>query len=286
MKRFAAGLLLLLPLAGCQDNASLEREVSSLKIQMAELKSAGDIPAEQTAQPAVLPSDVDGLRLRLERAEGELSAARKRIEQLEARPDVPPPAAVDGKTDDQAQSEAAYKSYLEFEARKRAEDEAARKKAEAERYATWEQMAKENGIDFDANDPEGSIRRIMRNPEQRAKAMELYRAEQDKRRFANVGLDERQIEQVKKIETEGRDKYMQALQGAVAGGGGREEVAKQMEQINKDQEAELKQVMTEEQYKKYQENGGALAGMMGGLGDAIPGLGNIPGMGGRRGGNR
>ncbi|MBE7491538.1 MAG: hypothetical protein HS108_07270 [Planctomycetes bacterium] len=286
MKRILLAALLVLPLAGlmaalgCQDNSHLERDVASLKQQVAQLRQTPQ--DEPAAAPAAARFDDTDLRLRLERAEAALAAANKKIADLESRPAAAPAAAGTAPAPtDPAFAEAVNKVVREQQEadRKRREEERARR--DAERTAEMDRIAKENGIDFDPNDVRGSIQRIMQNPEQRAKAMQVMRAEADKRRFANVGLDERQIEQVKAIEAAGRDRMMETMRTARESGATQEEITQQMQQAAKDQEAELKKVMTEEQYKKYQENGGAMGGMIpGGMG-GLEGLGGmIPGMGG------
>lgn len=264
MNRLFAPLLALplLVLPACQDNSALEREVASLKVQVAELKSAP--PAETKAAPSgVSVTEVDQLRLRLERAEADLTAANKKITDLEARP-----AATPAEKPAVGEAEAAYKQYKDFEARNREEQDAERKKRETDRVADMARIAKENGIDFDEKDVAGSIRKIMTNPEQREKAFKAMRNEADKQRYAKIGLDERQVEQVKKIEADGREKVTAALRAGRENGTPREDVQKEVEQVAKDKETELKTTMTEDQYKKYVENGGPAAAMgSGGMGD-------------------
>lgn len=288
MKRLLIALSLALPtlgvlgVMGCQDNSGLERDVASLKQQVAQLR---DQPQDTKATPTGAKFDDSELRIRLERAEADLAAANKKITDLESRPAAQPVAggAAPAPTDP-AFAEAVNKVVTEKQEADRKAREAERAKRDAERTAEMDRIAKENGIEFDPNDVRGSIQKIMANPEQRAKAMQVMRAEADKRRFANVGLDERQIEQVKAIETAGRDKMMETMRAARESGATQEEIAQQMQQATKEQEDELKKVMTEDQYKKYQENGGAMGGMipggMGGLGGLIPGMGGFGGGGG------
>lgn len=292
MKRILIAAMLTLPLVGvmglmgCQDNSGLERDVASLKQQIAQLR---DTP--QDAQPTKADGtkfDDTDLRLRLERAEADLIAANKKISDLESRPAAPVAKGDAPAPTDPAFAEAVSKVVRDQQEADRKAREAERAKRDAERTAEMDRIAKENGIEFDPNDVRGSIQKIMANPEQRAKAMQVMRAEADKRRFANVGLDEKQIEQVKAIETAGRDKMMETMRTARESGATQEEIAQQVAQAGKEQEDELKKVMTEDQYKKYQENGGAMGGMipggMGGLGGLIPGMGG--GGGGFGGGGR
>jgi len=291
MKRIVIAAMLTLPLVGvlgvlgCQDNSAMERDVAALKQQVAQLR---DMPQDTKDAPAGAQKfDDTELRLRLERAELALTAANKKITELEGRPAAPTVEGSAPVPTDPAFAEAVNKVVKEKADADRKIREEERAKRDAERTAEMDRIAKENGIEFDPNDVRGSIQKIMANPEQRAKAMQVMRAEADKRRFANVGLDERQIEQVKAIETAGRDKMMETMRAARESGATQEEIGEQMAQAGKDQEAELKKVMTEDQYKKYQENGGAMGGMipggMGGLGGLIPGMGG-GGFGGGGGG--
>jgi len=280
----------LIGLYGCQDNSGLERDVSALKQQVAQLHAAPGKDTEgKTSASGASDAELKEMNARLDRAVADLEAANKKIKDLEARPAAAPvktgetPAATDP-----AFKEAVGKAVTEIQAEEKARRDAERKKQQEEQTAQMAKIAEENGIPFDKNDVRGSIQKIMGDPELRAKAMQVMRAEADKRRFEGVGLDERQIEQVKTIEQASRDKMMESIQGARESGASQEEIAAQMSQINKDQEAELKKVMTEEQYKKYQDNGGAMGGMipggMGGLGGMIPGMGGGGGFGGGRGG--
>ncbi|MBX3473102.1 MAG: hypothetical protein KF754_01825 [Planctomycetes bacterium] len=288
MKRILIAAILTLPLVGvmtlmgCQDNSGLERDVASLKQQIAQMREQ---PAEGSKSVSADGKfDDTDLRLRLERAEAALATANKKIADLETRPASGPvaegaaPAPIDPAFADAVNKVVKDREDAE---RKRREEERARQNAE--RTAEMDRIAKENGIEFDPNDVRGSIQKIMANPEQRAKAMQVMRAEADKRRFAGVGLDERQIEQVKAIESSAREKMMETMRTARESGATQEEIAQQMQQAGKDQEAELKKVMTDEQYKKYQENGGAMGGMipggMEGLGGLIPGMGGFGGGG-------
>jgi hypothetical protein len=263
----------LLALCACQDNSSLERDVADLRRQVAAMEESQRLEAEKAAPAPASDARADNLQLQLDRVQGELADAKKKIAELEKRPvTAPAPEAEQPAADPDAE----YKRFLEHDARRRADAEAERKKAEAERLAEMTRIAKEYGIEFDPNDVQGSIRKIMRDPVQMQKAMQAVRAEADKRRFAGTGLDEQQIERVKKIEGDTRQKVAQAAREGRQNGTPADQVAQQVEQITKDQETELKTVMTDEQYKKYLENGGPAAG-------AIPDLGDIfPGFGGRR----
>jgi len=274
MNKWLAALMSVGILAGCQDNSSLEREVSALRVEVAALRAATEREPQPVAAPAGSDSQAAALRVRLDRVESDLADARRKLAKIEAGPSVTEETPAEDTPAPAADKEAAYKSYLEFEARRRAEQEEERRKREAERNAEWARIATEYGIDFDPGDVQGSIRRIMRNPEQMQKAMQAVRAEADKRRFAGTGLDEHQVERVKKIEADTRAKLAETMREARQNSTPADEVSRQVEQVNKDQENELKSVMTEEQYKKYLENGGPAAGMIpGGLGDLIPGWG-------------
>lgn len=296
MKRILlAGLIApALWVAGCADNSALQRDVDALKKQVADLKSENQ-DLRGASQPVAtngggISVETTNLLARLEKAEGTLDAANKRIAELEAKPAGVAPAAQPG-----AAAPVDEKAYADFKAlsdRYNEERDAARRadreKRQAEQMAEAERIAKENGLEFDPNNPQESFRKIMMDPEKRQKAMEAMRNEWDKRRFANTGLDESQVTQVKEIEKRSRDRIRETMQTARESGATQEEISQQIQQVNKEQEDELKRVMTEEQYKKYQENGGSMGGMMGGLGGMggmIP-PGMIPGFGGEGGGGR
>jgi hypothetical protein len=270
MNRLAT-LLLAVPillLAGCHDNSGTEREIAQLKLDIAQLRDAQ--PQEALKAAPVTDNRADNLQIQLDRVQGDLAEANKKIAALEARPAVDASPTAEKP---QADPDAEYKNFLALDARRRADADAERKKAEETRNAEWARIAKENGIDFDPNYVQGSIRKIMRNPAQMQKAMQAMRAEADKRRFADTGLDEQQIERVKGIESDTRQKVTEAMRAARRDGTPADQVAQQVEQLNKDQESELKNVMTDEQFKKYMDNGGPAAGMIPDLGELIPGMG-------------
>lgn len=296
MKRILlAGLIApALWVAGCADNSALQRDVDALKKQVADLKSENQ-DLRGASQPVAtngggISVETTNLLARLEKAEGTLDAANKRIAELEAKPAGVAPVAQPGTA--APVDEKAYADFKALSDRYNEERDAARRadreKRQAEQMAEAERIAKENGLEFDPNNPQESFRKIMMDPEKRQKAMEAMRNEWDKRRFANTGLDENQVTQVKEIEKRSRDRIRETMQTARESGATQEEISQQIQQVNKEQEDELKRVMTEEQYKKYQENGGSMGGMMGGLGGMggmIP-PGMIPGFGGEGGGGR
>ena len=296
MKRILlAGLIApALWVAGCADNSALQRDVDALKKQVADLKSENQ-DLRGASQPVAtngggISVETTNLLARLEKAEGTLDAANKRIAELEAKPAGVAPVAQPGTA--APVDEKAYADFKALSDRYNEERDAARRadreKRQAEQMAEAERIAKENGLEFDPNNPQESFRKIMMDPEKRQKAMEAMRNEWDKRRFANTGLDESQVTQVKEIEKRSRDRIRETMQTARESGATQEEISQQIQQVNKEQEDELKRVMTEEQYKKYQENGGSMGGMMGGLGGMggmIP-PGMIPGFGGEGGGGR
>lgn len=299
MKRvLLAGLMIpALWVAGCSDNSALQRDLDAQKKQVADLRAELQ-ELRGTSQPVTAngggSAETTALLARLERAESSLDAAGKRIAELESRPAVAAPAQpgteTAGTVDEKAYAD--FKAMAERRDKERDEVRRAdREKRQAEQMAEAERIAKENGLEFDPNNPQESFRKIMSDPAQRQKAMEAMRNEWDKRRFANTGLDENQITQVKEIEKRSRDRIRETMQTARESGATQEEISQQIQQVNKEQEDELKRVMTEDQYKKYQENGGAMGGMMGGmggmgdLGRMIP-PGMIPGFGGEGGGGR
>jgi hypothetical protein len=285
MKRIAIALILAAPamlMLGCQDNSDLEAEVASLKRQVAALHNGDDTRAPD-ARTVSGGEDIGPLLLRLERAERDLEAATKRLQELEQRP-----AGEDGevslsRTDsDVIRSEFERLTRERDEARRAAEVErrAERERQQAERMAEAARIAEENDIDFDPNDPRGSMMRIMQNPEQRARAFEVMREMGNERRLAPLNLDDAQRGEVLRIEADGRDRIRDAVANGREAGASPEQIQSEVERIRQQQENDLRRVMTPEQYEQYEASGGATGGMMGNPEDWLrmipPGM--IPGM--------
>ncbi|MBK8206448.1 MAG: hypothetical protein IPK87_06565 [Planctomycetes bacterium] len=285
MKRILLALLLASPavaLIGCQDAslkgdvAMLQQQVSAMREDNEQLRNSLANRKDATGQPV---GDLATLQARLEQTESSLAAANKKIADLEARP-----ATVVAKAEGEGEPAKAsdeFKAQVEQVLKERDDARRAeRDKQRQEQLARAAELAKENGIDFDPADPQGSIRRIMSNPEQRAKAMQVMQQEMTKRRLEPLGLDERQTEEVLRIEKESRDKIRETMTNARTSGASQEEIAQQVEAVRKDQEDQLKRTMTPEQYEQYEKSGAGMGGMIpGGWQDMIP-PGMFPGGGG------
>ncbi|MBX3461344.1 MAG: hypothetical protein KF696_15475 [Planctomycetes bacterium] len=289
MKRLLLALILAAPaiaLFGCQD-ASLKGDVAMLQQQVAALRDDNEQLRNSMTQRGpdgtTGNSDVNAMAVRLERAELELKNAKAKLAELEARPAAV--VAAPGEGGEASATKEVMKAQVDEILRER--DEARRlerEKRQQEQMARAAELAKENGIDFDPADPRGSIQRIMANPEQRAKAMQVMQQEMTKRRLEPLGLDERQTQEVLRIEGDTRNKIRETMNNARASGASQEEIAQQVDNIRKDQEDQLKRTMTPEQYEQYQQSGAGMGGMIpGNWQDMIP-PGMIPGGGGGWGG--
>lgn len=279
MKRLTLALLLAVPvaIAGCQDNASLQSDVSLLKAQVAMLQDDNEqlrnrpLPIVDTTAA----EEVEALRYRLEQAEQKLEATENQLAELRK---TPAPATVEAAEEANAPGDSEYEGFKAMQERLDAERRAERNERRAEQMQEWAKVAKENGLEFDAENPRASIQRIMMDPVQRAKAFEAMRTEMNNRRLGALGLDDYQMREVQRIETETRQKVRDAMAGARETGATQEEVAQQVQSVRKEQEDELKRVLTPEQYEEYEKS--AAAGMippnLEGLGGMFP-PGTIPG---------
>lgn len=88
-------------------------------------------------------------------------------------------------------------------------------------------------------------------PEQRAKSQTEYLK-------TNLQLDDQQTQQVADINL----KYAQKMESVIKGGSGKFAKMKAAKNINAQKEAEYKQVLTNEQYKKYAELKAEMKGKM------------------------
>lgn len=300
MKRYLAASLLLtasLWVAGCQDNSGTEGKLAALNSKVAQLeadmaeKGSGAVSGDNRSS-----AEIAALRARLEALELEKAGLEKKLaaqdEKLKAI--SPEKLAELNKAIEELGGEVAAKSaseeerFKEFQAMAERREKERREKQQAEmqaRMADAERIAKENDIPFDANDPMGSMRRIMSDPELRRKAMDVMRTEGRKQRNASLGLDERAAENLNRVEDETLKKIQdirtQSRQGTITP----EQAQKDMQQAMADQDQQVKAILTEEQYKKYKENPTGMGGMIPGMGDwgqMIPGMGGGPNGGGRR----
>lgn len=282
MKRWTFPILFALPLvfAGCQDNSSLQADISLLKAQVATLQDDNEQLRNQPA-PTIEPvagNEVEALRFRLEMAEQKLDAAERTLAELRNQPPVATAEVVEGEP--AAEDDSEYASFKAMQDRLDAERRAERNERRAEQMQEWAKVAKDNGLEFDAENPRASIQRIMMDPVQRAKAFEVMRNEMNNRRLGALGLDEFQMREVQRIEGETRQKVRDAMASARETGATQEEVAQKVQTVRNEQEDQLKRVLTPEQYEEYEKT--AAAGMippnMEGLGGMFP-PGMIPGGG-------
>lgn len=267
MRRILALGFLPLMLAACQGDDSVRRDITMLQKQQDALRAENDqLRADLDSQkPVVVAPGDDSLKLRLERTEVALDAANREIaalkEAMASRPVAERAAPVD----------LSAKIREEMD-RQRVERDTERRREQTERMAEMTRIAREAGLEIDPNDMEGSVRRIMRDPEQRAKAMQVMRTEIDKRRFERLGFDERKTAEVKRIESDTLTRIQEITQRGRETGASNEQIRSEVDQARKDAEGELKTTLTEEEFKRYQES---LPGMLPGM---IPGMGDWGGM--------
>lgn len=288
MKRVLMALILATPalgLIGCQDNSGLKADMNRLEAQVAALAAENKNLREGTVSTGEAPRDntAQSLAVRLQDTERDLEAALKRIADLEKNKStvVAKPTEGEAAPAETTVDEKAYADFKAMQDRYNDERRAARDARQAEQMAEVAKIAKENGIEFDPNDPRGSMMKIWADPVQRDKAMQVMRSEMTKRRLEPLGLDERQTADVLRIEDEGRTKMREAMQNARANGATQEDIQREMKTIQDQQKQDLQKVMTPEQYEEYEKSGAATGGMMPSmedLGRMFPG--GIPGMGG------
>jgi len=296
MTRYLAAALLVtasLWVSGCQDNSGADGKIAALNNKVAQLEAdLADQKGPVAKDDTKLASELSALRARLDALETEKSALEKKL------------TAQDGKLADVNKSISEVNKSIEslggeVSATSAASDREARKqelkelnaeirKEEREkqaadmktRMADAERIAKENDIPFDANDPMGSMRKIMSDPALRQKAMEVMRNEGRKQRNTSLGLDERTSTELNRVEDETLKKMADIRQATKDGATTPEQAQKDVEQALADQDQQAKALLTEEQFKKYKESP---VGMMPGMGGMIPGMGGMfPGMGGGR----
>lgn len=296
MKKFLIAALLTAPaiaLFGCQQDASVQGDIASLKSQVASLETENermraaldDRPATESGEP----EDLGALLTRLDRQERELADANDRLAKLEKTPVVvkaASPEAADTEGEGEVVtadfSDADFEKFKAMQDKERALRDAERQKEREAQMAEIAKIAEENGLDFDPKDPRGSMMKIWSDPEKRAKAMEVMRSEMTKRRLEPLNLDEYQTKEVLRIEEGTRSKISDAMTNARENGATQEEMQAEIKQIQADQEAELGQILSTEQMEQYKESGAGMGGMIPGMGGGmIPGMGGmIPGFGG------
>lgn len=288
MKKLLIALLFAAPafaLFGCQQDASVQGDIATLKQQVASLQNENErlrsqidgIPAGEGGES----SDLGTLLTRLERQERELAAANSRLADLEKKPAVVTAPKAEGEAEGEVVvDDAEYAKFKAMADRDRAERDAERQKQREERQAQQmaeaKKMAEKYGFEFDENDPRGSMMKIMSDPVQRAKAMEAFRTEMTERRLAPLNLDEFQKKEVLRIEEETRNKIRETMTNARENGATQEEIQQQVKQLQDDQKNQLGGVLTPEQMKQYEESGAGMGGMMPNpedLGRMIPGFG-------------
>lgn len=288
MKRILMALILSTPalgLIGCQDNSGLKADMNRLEAQVAALAAENRNLRDGSSAPteSVRDTTAQSLAVRLQDTERDLDAALKRIADLEknkstvvAKPADPTVPEGEVKADEKA-----YTDFKAMQDRYNDERRVAREARQAEQMAEVAKIAKDNGIEFDPNDPRGSMMKIWADPVQRDKAMQVMRSEMTKRRLEPLGLDERQTSDVLRIEDESRTKIRETMQNARANGATQEDIQRDVKAIQDQQKQDLKKVMSPEQYDQYEKSGAATGGMMPNmedLGRMFPG--GIPGMGG------
>jgi hypothetical protein len=286
-RMWVLGLALpLLAASGCADNSALESEIASLKRQVNVLQESQDRP--ETRAPEVR-NDRDGYRhleLRLEETQRDLDAAMQRIHELEQRPATG--TAGDGESalanSDaeliRAEVERLNREREAAEAALAAERRAERDRQQQERMAEMARIAERYELEFDPENPRGSMTRIMRDPEQRNRAMQAMRDMANERRLGGLGLDEHQRSEVERIEAAGRQQIRDAVTNGRERGLTPEQIQQDVQRVRDQQQQDLQRVMTPEQFEQYEAAGGTAGGMIGDPADWLPLLppGMIPGM--------
>lgn len=266
----------LLGASGCADTSSLESDIASQQTQIAKLQTSIDEMGERdTKAPVKSNDDVSALIARVEAQEKQLEAARKRIAELEKRGPViakaSDPNAKEGDEGEVVANEKDYEVYKANREKYEAEQRKKREEANAKRMDEMAELAKEYDIPFDKEDPRGSMMRVMRDPELRAKAFDAFRDIRRKERDKRLGLDEVQSKNLADIETRSRQRVTDAVSAARERGATPEEIAQEVEQINTETKNEVQGILTADQFKQYEEEGGSMGGM-GGMMEGMRGM--------------
>ena len=288
MKKLLIALVLTAPafgLIGCQDNTELEDQIAAMRAEMRDMKAqSGDKSDSSGSQPVSDNADINGMEIRIgNRIDKMGKDLNGRVDGLESQP-----VATDSASSKSSLTETNFKALYEAEKKREKEEADARNKAAREeakikrdeRMAEATRLAKENGLDFDPENPGDSIRKIMMDPEKRAKAFEVMRNESTKRRLKNLNLTEQQTEDVLRIEKDNQKRVRDTVSSARERGATPEEIEADLKYIQDDKDRELEGVLDETQLEEYKKTENS--GMMGGMGDIskmIP-PGMIPGMGG------
>jgi outer membrane murein-binding lipoprotein Lpp len=293
MRYFAAIALVSASLwvAGCQDQSQLDSKIAAQNAKIAQLEAEISEKGGPAKEGKDLSGDVAALRARLEKLESDkldlakklsaqeekLAAANKTIEGLGGEVSA-------GSADLESQVNAIIAKREE----KRREEEKAKRDADREarqkQMQEWIAKAKEAGIDIDPNDPMGSGFRAWQDPVQREKIQKLMVSEFRKQRNERMKLDEATAQKLDVIEDETMKKMTDIQQRRRDGTITREQAQQETQAALSAQDQQVKNTLTEDQYKQYKETVGGMAGGMGGMGGfggMIPGFGGEGGGGGR-----
>lgn len=288
MKKLIIALALTAPalgLIGCQDNTELENQLAAMRADIRDMKAQSAEKSDSSeVQPLSNNADINGLEIRIgNRFDKMNNDLNKRIDSLKTQPVVG-----DTASSKSSSIETNFKALYEAEKKREKEEADAQRKAAAEqakiereeRLANAVKLAEENGLEFDPDNPGESIRKIMMDPEKRAKAFEVMRNERTKNRLKNLNLTEQQTEDVLRIEKENRTKVRDTIASARERGATPEQIESDLKYIQEDKDRELEGILDETQIEEYKKTEGS--GMMGGL-EGISRMlppGMIPGMGG------
>ncbi|MCC6572984.1 MAG: hypothetical protein IT462_04250 [Planctomycetes bacterium] len=253
-----------LVLAGCQDNSELKRTLAETGDKVALLEHEVDKLSTDNTQLKRAVSDASE-EARTARADAR--DAKNRLATLEAQPGTGGPVRPSESTPGKALTADEISALVQAELNKRASDKAADDQARHEATAAEQTKkmeaiaakAKEYGLEFDPKDPQGSFKRIMSDPQTRRKAMDAARTEARNQRFAQLGLDERQSEQLTQIENDTRKQIDDLFRQGLQNGQSFEDTQRQVEQAFSDANTRAKNVLTADQFKTYTDLGGAQA---------------------------
>ncbi|MCF6227245.1 MAG: hypothetical protein L3J82_01100 [Planctomycetes bacterium] len=291
MKKLIIALALTAPalgLIGCQDNTKLENQIAAMRAEIRDMKAQSAEKSDSSEeQPISNNADINGLEIRIgNRFDKMNNDLNGRIDGLQSQPVVGDTASSKSSLTDA--NFKVFKVFYDAEQKREKEEADAQRKAAAEqakidrdeRLANAAKLAEENGLEFDPDNPGESIRKIMMDPEKRAKAFEVMRNERTKRRLANLNLTEQQTEDVLRIEKDNRTKVSDTISSARERGATPEQIEADLKYIQEDKDRELEGRLDETQLEEYKKSEGS--GMMGGL-EGISRMippGMIPGMGG------
>lgn len=296
MKRLIVMLALAAPaigLIGCQDNSELEDQIAELRSEVKGLKSESEVSNESDNKKKPVNDNYlssKELAIRLESTQGMLRKAEDRIAILESRPVASDTVSSKSKSTDEGldtADEGSDSVEAEFDTKiadalKRLDDKnkADRENARTERMAEISKIAKENGLEFDKDNPRKSMMDIFTNPEKRKKAFGIMQGQMDKRRLAPLNLSEQQTEDVLRIEKDFRDRTKEATSSAAEHDATPEQLETDLKYLQEDKDREMQAVLDQEQYDKYKKDaeGGPQMPDMKDIAKMIPGMGGgMPG---------